>query len=253
MLSDAPNFRLDGKRALITGASGGLGAAVASAFAASGAEVTLVGRRNSELASVQEQIRLSGGVATARVLDVTQVDEVAAFALDEEPFDLLVNNAGTNRPKPFIQVTQEDFDVIMGLNVRAAFFVAQSVSRRMIEAGRRGSIINISSQMGHVGGATRTVYCSSKFALEGMTKAMALDLAPFGIRVNTLCPTFIETPMTASYFADEQFRSSVLSKIKLGRLAGPEDIVGGAVYLASDASGMVTGTSLLVDGGWTAD
>jgi NAD(P)-dependent dehydrogenase (short-subunit alcohol dehydrogenase family) len=168
-------------------------------------------------------------------------------------FDILVNNAGTNRPKAFTAVSEEDFDTVLDLNLRAAFFVAQAVAQGMIRAGRGGSIIHMSSQMGHVGGAQRSLYCSSKWALEGLSKAMALDLAPHGIRSNTIAPTFVETPLTAPFFADHSFRSAVLSKIKLGRLGSVEDVMGAVVFLASSASAMMTGASVLIDGGWTAD
>jgi NAD(P)-dependent dehydrogenase (short-subunit alcohol dehydrogenase family) len=167
--------------------------------------------------------------------------------------DVLFNNAGTNRPKPIAEVSEEDFDFVAGLNLKAAYFVAQAASVKMAEQGTGGVIINVSSQMGHVGAPNRTLYCATKHGLEGLTKALAVELAPNGVRVNSLAPTFIETPMTASFFADPDFRSSVLSKIKLGRLATLADVVGAAVFLASDAAGFVTGTSLLVDGGWTAD
>lgn len=249
----APNFRLDGKRALVTGASRGLGAAAASALAACGAAVVLVSRNADELSATAEEICRAGGTASARALDVTDIAAIHQLATEEAPFDVLVSSAGTNRPSTFTKVTEEDYDAVMALNVKATFFAAQAISRRMIEGGRRGSIVNISSQMGHVGGRMRTAYCCSKFAVEGLTKAMAIDLAPHGIRVNTLCPTFIETAMTKSYFADARFRSDVLSKIKLGRLGLVGDITGGLVYLASEASSLVTGTSLLIDGGWTAD
>ena len=164
-----------------------------------------------------------------------------------------MNSAGTNRPKPFVTVTPDDFDTVMTLNLRAAFFVAQAVARRMIDAGVKGTIINISSQMGHVGGENRTIYCASKHALEGLSKAMAVELGPHGIRVNTLCPTFIETPMTRPYFENPAFRSSVLSKIKLGRVCQVEDVMGAIVFMASDAAAMMTGSAVIVDGGWTAD
>ena len=181
------------------------------------------------------------------------VEAVKSTIAAQEPFDILVNNAGTNRPAPFVEVKVEDFDFVFGLNVRAAFFVAQAVARRLIEAKRPGSIINMSSQMGHVGGPRRTVYCASKHAMEGFTKAMAIELAPHNIRVNTLAPTFIETPMTRPFFQNEAFRNDTLSRIKLGRLGQLEDLTGAIVFLARDASALMTGTSLVVDGGWTAE
>ena len=252
-LPTTPSFRLDGKRALVTGAGRGIGLAAAAALAEAGAHVTLAARSRDEIEAGAGAIRAGGGAADALGLDVTDLDAVGRAVEEAEPFDVFVNNAGTNRPRPFVEVSVEDFDVIMGLNVRSAFFAAQAVARRMIAAGRRGSIINISSQMGHVGGARRTVYCASKWAIEGLTKAMAVELGSHGIRVNTLCPTFIETPMTRPFLADPGFKESVLCKIKLGRLGQVEDLMGAIVFLASDASALMTGSALLVDGGWTAD
>lgn len=252
-LPSTPSFRLDGKRALVTGAGRGIGLAAAAALAEAGAHVTLAARSREEIEAGAAAIRARGGTAEVLPLDMADLDAVAAAIRSAEPHDVFVNNAGTNRPKPFTEVTVEDFDAVMGLNVRAAFFAAQAVARRLVEARRPGSIINMSSQMGHVGGAGRSVYCASKFALEGLTKAMAVELGPKGIRVNTLCPTFIETPMTAPFLADEAFRTGVLSKIKLGRLGRTEDLMGAVVFLASDASALMTGAALLVDGGWTAE
>lgn len=252
-LPRTPSFRLDGKRALVTGAGRGIGAAAAAALAEAGAHVMLAARSAKEISAVAEEIRARGGTAEALVLDVCDLGAVESRIRETRPFHILVNNAGTNRPKTFTEVTAEDYDAVMNLNVRAAFFVAQSCARRMIDGGEGGSIIHVSSQMGHVGGARRTIYCASKFAMEGLSKAMALDLAPHQIRSNTLCPTFIETPMTAPFLADQAFRDSVLSKIKLGRMGHVEDLMGAVVFLASAASSLMTGTSLLIDGGWTAD
>jgi NAD(P)-dependent dehydrogenase (short-subunit alcohol dehydrogenase family) len=184
------------------------------------------------------------------VTDLAAVQEAVAHA---EPFNVLVNNAGTNRPKPLLDVTIEDFDVIMGLNVRAAYFVAQAVARRLVEAQQHGSIVNISSQMGHVGAARRSVYCASKHAMEGFTKAMAIELAPHNIRVNSVGPTFIETPLTRPFFENAAFKAEVLSKIKLGRLGQLDEVTGAILFLASDAASLITGSALVVDGGWTAD
>lgn len=252
-LPKTPSFRLDGKRALVTGAGRGIGAAAAVALADAGAEVTLVSRTANEIEALAGDIRAKGGKANASTLDVTDIEAVRGFIAREAPFDILINNAGTNRPASFIDVKVEDFDVVMNLNVRSAFFVAQAVAKKLVEASKPGSIIHMSSQMGHVGGARRTVYCSSKAAIEGLTKAMAVELGPHGVRVNSLAPTFIETPMTRPFFEDAAFKKSVLDKIKLGRLGQVEDLMGAVVFLASDASALMTGASLVVDGGWTAD
>jgi NAD(P)-dependent dehydrogenase (short-subunit alcohol dehydrogenase family) len=252
-LTNAPSFRLDGKRALVTGAGRGIGLTAASALADVGAHVTLAARTRDEIEEAAAAIRARGQQAEALVMDVTDLPAMQAAIAQAAPFNILVNNAGTNRPKPLMDVTVEDFDVIMGLNVRAAYFVAQAVARRLVETGQPGSIINMSSQMGHVGAARRTVYCASKHAMEGFTKAMAIELAPHKIRVNSLGPTFIETPMTRPFFQNEAFRQEVVSKIKLGRLGQLDELTGAIVLLASDASSLMTGTALVVDGGWTAD
>lgn len=249
----SPSFRLDGRRALVTGAGRGIGLAAAAALAGAGAEVWLVARTGDEVSAVAEAIRAGGGTAHAAALDVTDSAAVAAFLAEREAPHVLVNNAGTNRPKPVWDVTQADYQAVMDLNVRAAFFVAQAVARRMMADGVTGSLIHMSSQMGHVGGPNRSLYCASKWAVEGMSRVFALDLAPHGIRSNTIAPTFIETPLTRPMFEDSAFRASVLDKIKLGRIGQVEDVMGALLYLASDASALVTGTSLKVDGGWTAD
>ncbi len=252
-LTKMPSFRLDGTRALVTGAGGGIGLAAVSALADAGAHVTLAARTSTEIAEAAEAIRMRGQKATPLTVDVRDVEAVKKAVAAQEPFDILVNNAGTNRPAPFVDVKLEDFDFVFSLNVRAAYFVAQAVARRLVEARRGGSIINMSSQMGHVGGPTRTVYCATKHAMEGFTKAMAIELAPHKIRVNTLAPTFIETPMTRPFFENQAFREDTLRRIKLGRLGQLEDLTGAIVFLASDAAALMTGTSLVVDGGWTAE
>ena len=252
-LANAPSFRLDGKRALVTGGGRGIGLAAASALAAAGAHVTLAARTKSEIEAAADALRARGDKAQTLPLDVTDVDAARKAIAQAEPFQILVNNAGMNRPAYLTDVKIEDFDAIFALNVRAAFFMAQAVAFRLIEARLPGSIINISSQMGHVGAARRTVYCASKHAMEGFTKAMAIELAPHNIRVNSLGPTFLETPMTRPFFENKAFRDEVLAKIKLGRLGQLDEITGAIVFLASDASSLMTGSALVLDGGWTAE
>ena len=252
-LPRTPSLRLDGKRALVTGGGRGLGLACAAALAQAGAHVTLMARTTVEIEAAAATIVAEGGRADTLTADVCDVAASGKAIAACEPFDILVNNAGTNRPRPFLDVTAEDFDAVMQVNLRAAFFVAQAVARRLVDSGRPGSIIHMSSQMGHVGGARRTIYCASKHAVEGLCKAMAIEFGPLGIRVNTICPTFIETPLTRPYFEDPAFRADVLHKIKLGRLGQPEDLMGAVVFLASDASALMTGSALMVDGGWTAE
>ncbi len=251
-LSKTPSFRLDRKRALVTGAGRGIGLALAAALAEFGAVVTLCSRTRGELEAGVAAIRANGGEAGVLVLDVTDVDRVRDVISGLPPFDILVNCAGGNRPAPFLEVTEEDYDALMQLNVRSAFFTAQAVAVRMAASGTRGSIINISSQAGRTAAAGRSVYTVSKHAVEGMTKVMAVELAPSGIRVNSVCPTFIETDMTRPSLQDPAFRAFVLSRIKLGRLGAVEDLMGAVVFLASDASSLMTGASMVIDGGWTA-
>jgi NAD(P)-dependent dehydrogenase (short-subunit alcohol dehydrogenase family) len=253
-LRDAtPHFDLAGKTALIAGAGRGIGLAAASALADAGAHVTLAARTAKEIEDAAEAIRERGQKAEPLTLDVRDIEAMKTAIAAQEPFDILINNAGTNRPAPFVDVKVEDFDFVFSLNVRAAYFVAQAVARALVKANKPGSIINISSQMGHVGGPNRTVYCSTKHAMEGFTKAMAIELAAHKIRVNTIAPTFIETPMTRPFFQNEAFRKDTLNRIKLGRLGQLEDLTGAIVFLASDASALMTGTSMVVDGGWTAE
>jgi NAD(P)-dependent dehydrogenase (short-subunit alcohol dehydrogenase family) len=252
-LTPTASFRLDGKRALVTGAGRGIGLTAAAALADAGAQVTLAARTTKEIKDAAEAICARGQHADALTLDVTDIDAVRKALAERAPYQVLVNNAGMNRPALLPDVTVEDFDAIFTLNVRAAFFMAQTVATRLLEAKLPGSIINISSQMGHVGAARRTVYCASKHAMEGFTKAMAIELAPHNIRVNSLGPTFLETPMTRPFFENKAFRDEVLSKIKLGRLGQLEEITGAIVFLASDASSLMTGSALVLDGGWTAE
>ncbi|MEY2927813.1 MAG: hypothetical protein RL367_2290 [Pseudomonadota bacterium] len=250
MIPTTPSFRLDGRRAVVTGAGRGIGLAAAAALAEAGAAVTLIARTASEIEAAASAI---GNGAVAAALDVSDIAAVKSFFSARPAFNILVNNAGTNRPKPMIDVSEDDYDAVYDLNVKSAFFVAQACVQSMIAEGAKGSLIHIGSQMGHVGGPNRSLYCGSKWALEGMNKAFALDLAAHNIRSNTIAPTFIETPMTRPYFEDPAFMTHVLGKIKLGRIGQVEDLMGAIVFLASDASALMTGTSMIIDGGWTAD
>src|SRR6516225_8076934 len=227
--------------------------AAAAALGAAGAQVTLAARTKSEIDQAAAAICGRGDKAESLMLDVTDVEPARGAVAQAEPFQILINNAGMNRPAYLPDVKVEDFDAIFALNVRAAFFMAQAVTLQLIAAKLPGSIINVSSQMGHVGAARRTVYCASKHAMEGFTKAMAIELAPHNIRVNSLGPTFLETPMTRPFFENKAFRDEVLSKIKLGRLGQLEELTGAIVFLASDASSLMTGAALVLDGGWTAE
>ena len=250
------SFRLDGRVALVTGAGRGLGAVASVALARAGAEVLLVSRTRSELEEIQKNIVEGGGRARVLVCDVTDSRQFGSEVERLERLDILVNNAGMNIPEPFVEVSESHLDQMLALNVRAAFLVAQAAVRKMLAASDRASkggvIINMSSQMGHVGAERRTVYCMTKHALEGLTKAMAVELAPSNIRVNAIAPTFLETPMTRSFLADPEFRNWVMSRIPLGRLGRMEEIAGAILFLASPAASLITGTSLVIDGGWTA-
>lgn len=252
-LPRTPSFRLEGRSALVTGASSGIGLAAAVALAEAGAAVTLVARRMEALEEARDALRAQGHAAEAVALDVTDILATTTFLSEGGPFDVLVNSAGLARHTPALDTTPEDYDAAMALNLRAAYFLTREVARGLIAAGRPGSLINISSQMGHVGGPDRGVYCATKHGLEGMTKAMAIEWGPKRIRVNTLCPTFIRTPLGEQTLAIPERRAWIESKIKLGRVGELEDVMGPVVFLASDASALVTGTALLVDGGWTAE
>jgi NAD(P)-dependent dehydrogenase (short-subunit alcohol dehydrogenase family) len=248
-----PSFKLEGKRALVTGASSGIGLSAAVALADAGADVTLAARSLGTLEEVRDTFSARGWRSSALRIDVANVEQTQAAVKTSGPYDILVNSAGMARHSPATDTTLEDFDAVVETNLRGAYFLTQAIARGLLGAGRPGSLINISSQMAHVGGPDRAVYCATKFAVEGFTRAMAIEWGPSGIRVNTVCPTFIRTPLTQATFANPERRAWIEQKIKLGRVGELEDVMGAIVYLASDASSLVTGTSLLVDGGWTAD
>jgi NAD(P)-dependent dehydrogenase (short-subunit alcohol dehydrogenase family) len=236
---------------VVTGASRGLGRGCALAFAAQGAEVLLVARNAEQLDEVAEEIRRHGGRARTAACDVTRPADVQEVFAGLERCDVLVNNAGTNHPQPFLEVDLATLDELLSLNVRSMFVTAQAAARVMARS-RAGVIINMSSQMGHVGAANRTVYCMTKHAIEGLTKAMAVELGPLGIRVNAIAPTYIETPMTKPFLASDAFRNDVLRRIPLGRIGTIDEVVAAVTFLASPAASLITGASLLADGGYTA-
>ncbi len=252
-LPRTPSFRLDGKRALVAGASSGIGFGCAVALAEAGAHVVLSARSADKLADAVDAIRAEGLSAEAMVLDVADVTATEAALSCREPFQILVNSAGLARHAPALDTTLEDFDAVFALNVRGAYFLTRAVAAGLIKSGQPGSLINVSSQMAHVGGVERAVYSATKHAVEGFTKSMAIEWGAKGIRVNTICPTFIRTPLTEQTFSQPERVQWITDKIKLGRIGRVEDIMAAVTYLAGDASAMVTGTALMVDGGWTAD
>ncbi|MBB5514690.1 2-deoxy-D-gluconate 3-dehydrogenase [Rubricella aquisinus] len=248
-LPRTPSFRLDGKRALVTGGSRGIGLGCSVALAEQGAAVTVAARSAGEVEAAVDALRAEGWTADGLILDMTDIGALTtAFAT---PFDVVVNSAGLARHSPATETTEADFDAVMNVNVRAAYFLSQQAAKALIAAGKTGSIIHISSQMGHTGGVDRAVYCASKHAVEGMVKSMAQEFGPHNIRINTVCPTFIRTPLTETTFSNPERVAWIRSKIKLDRFGEVEDIMGAVAFLASDASAMVTGTALMVDGGWT--
>lgn len=253
LLPRTPSFRLDGKRALVAGASSGIGLGAAVALAEAGAHVVLAARTADKLHACVNAMHSEGFNASALQMDISDIEHTQALIAEQEPFDVLVNSAGTARHSAAIDTTQEDFDAVNRVNVKAAYFLTQAVAKKLLEANKAGSLINISSQMAHVGGVDRAVYCATKHAVEGFTKSMAIELGPKQIRVNTLCPTFIKTPLTQQTFDNPERVAWLEEKIKLGRIGEVEDIMGAVLFLASDASALITGSSLLVDGGWTAD
>ncbi len=250
-LPTTPSMRLDGKRALVTGASSGIGQGCAVALAEAGAHVICAARGADKLGATIEAMRARDLSAEALVLDISDL-EALREALDQSAaFDVVVNSAGLARHSAAFDTNPEDYDAVMGVNLRAAYFLSAWSAQSMQRAEIKGSIIHISSQMGHVGGYDRAVYSASKHGLEGMIKSMAIEWGPLGIRINTICPTFIRTPLTASTFDNPERAKWITQKIKLGRVGEIEDIMGAVAYLASDAASLVTGASLLIDGGWT--
>jgi len=241
-----------GRAAVVTGAGRGIGRGCALALAEAGADVVAVSRTRAEVEAVAREVERLGRAGRAHVCDVTDARGLDQVMRSVERVDVLVNAAGANTPEPFLQVGERSLDALLAVNVKGTFLAAQAAARRMVAARRGGAVVNLSSQMGHVGASGRSVYCATKHAVEGLTKALAVELAPHGIRVNSVAPTFIETPMTTPFLADEAFRAEVIGRIPLGRIGNVSDVVGAVVFLASPAAGLVTGTSLVVDGGWTA-
>lgn len=252
-LPQTPSFRLDGKRALVAGGSSGIGLACAVALAEAGAEVTISARNESKLEAALLDMQQAGFAVHTIAMDVADVAATEAAVSEHGPFDVLVNSAGLAIHSPAIETTEPDFDAVSDINFKGAYFLTRAVAKGLLAAGKPGSLINITSQMAHVGGIDRAVYCGTKFAVEGFTKAMAIEWGKNGIRVNTICPTFIRTPLTEQTFNNPDRVAWIMDKIKLGRVGEVTDMMGPVVYLASDASALMTGTHMLIDGGWTAD
>ena len=252
-LPQTPSFSLAGRRGLVVGGSSGIGLGCAVALAEAGAHVVIMARRSDQIDQVVKAMQEKGLSAEGIVGDVTDVGATAALLARLRPLDVFVNSAGLARHSPALETEPDDFDVVMNVNLRGAYFAAQAAARIMIDDGRAGSIITISSQMAVVGGVDRAVYCGSKHAVEGFTKAMAVEFGKHGVRINTICPTFIRTPLTEQTFARPERVQWIKEKIKLGRVGEIEDIMGAVQFLASDASSLVTGSALMIDGGWIAD
>ncbi|WP_435205801.1 SDR family NAD(P)-dependent oxidoreductase [Tateyamaria sp. 1078] len=250
-LPRTPTLDLTGKRALVTGASSGIGLGCAVALAEAGAHVVCAARRVDALTQAVAAMQAEGWSAEALPLD--QTDLPALKAAFDAPFEIVLNSAGLARHGPAIDTAPADFDAVFDINLRSAFFLSTYAAAALTDAGKPGSIIHISSQMGHVGGIDRSVYCATKHGVEGMVKAMAIEWGKAGIRINTICPTFIRTPLTAPTFDNPDRLAWIMDKIKLPRVGEVSDIMGAVQFLASDASAMVTGTHMLIDGGWTAD
>ncbi len=250
------HLQLNNKLALVTGAGKGIGKACAIALAEAGANVIILSRTKSDLNKVEKSILKLKKKCTSYVCDVSNYTDLKKIFNKIQSLDIIVNNAGTNRPEHFTKIKKKDMDYVVDLNIKAAFHVAQLGSKVMLKSKKRnslgGSIINMSSQLGKVGAPNRSVYNMTKFGIEGLTRGMALDLAKNNIRVNTICPTFVETPLVKNFFKDKLFKKTMMANIPLGRFATVSDIATAIVYLASDASSMITGSSLVIDGGWTS-
>ena len=246
-----PSFRLDNKRAIIIGSSSGIGLGCAVALADAGASVVLAARRTELLNDLKIALENKGHKAETIKLDITKIDEIEDIIRSQVSFDIMVNSSGLARHTPAVDTNEDDFNNVLDVNLKGAYFITKEIAKKLIEENKTGSLINISSQMAHVGGIDRAVYSASKHAVEGFTKSMAMEFGPYGVRINTICPTFISTPLTAPTFNDPNKIKWIKDKIKLGRIGEVEDIMGAVVYLASDASSLVTGASLLIDGGWT--
>ena len=252
-LPKTPSMRLDGKRALVTGASSGIGLACATALAEYGAHVVCAARRSSKLIELVDTLKENGWQAESLILDISDIDKMESVLGQQDCFDIVVNSAGLARHGPALELSTNDFDDVMNVNLKGAYFLSVITARQMVKFEKGGSIIHISSQMGHVGGIERSIYCASKHAVEGFVKSMAIEWGPKKIRINSICPTFIRTALTEVTFENPERIKWISEKIKLGRTGEVEDIMGAVIYLASDASDLVTGTALMVDGGWTAD
>ena len=252
-LPQTPTFSLANKNALVVGASSGIGLACAVALADYGAKVTLAARRTKNIKELAEKLNDKGCDASILDLDISNLENIEQNLLSKGPYDVLVNSAGIAKHSLSKNTKVSDFDEVLNVNLKGAFFLTRTVANQLLKDKKSGSLINISSQMGIVGGLERSVYCASKHAVEGFTKAMAIEYGPYGIRINTICPTFILTDLTRPTFEDAKKRKWIEEKIKLGRVGKVEDIMGAVIYLASDASSLVTGSALMVDGGWTAE
>ena len=250
------NYNLKNKTAVVTGAGKGLGRACALALAEAGANLVIISRTKKDLDEVSKKIRKLKSKCKAYVCDITKYNEIKEIINNQNKIDILVNNAGNNIPEHFTKVKRQNMEYLVKINTLATFNLAQLCALKMIELKNRkktgGAIVNMSSQMGHVGGPIRSVYNMTKFGLEGLTKGMSIDLAKYNIRVNTVCPTFVVTPMTKKFLKNKKFKKETLNNIPLGRFAELSEVSSAVVFLASDAASMVTGTSLLVEGGWTA-